>query len=67
MNYIWKYKKPGGFAPSGISNIGFVGPYNPNNTSGKTSFTVIVFQGSGGETRIDNNSNGDNILYDSGQ
>ena len=67
--HIWIYIGNGTLAnpdtyPAGLtSRIGFTGLYNNQGTSGVTTFTVQVFQGSGGETNIDNNFDGETITY----
>jgi protocatechuate 3,4-dioxygenase beta subunit len=60
--FIWKYKGTS-FPTGGASKIGFYGLYNSNSTDGETNFTVQVFQGSGGESQVTNNSDAEILLY----
>jgi len=62
--YIWKYTSTGGLFPgNGSSKIGYIGSYDPNNTDGQSTFSVQVFQGSGGETNQTNNTDSDLLIY----
>ncbi len=61
--YIWKYIGNGNFPAGGSSTFGFVGSYDPNNTEGKTNFSVQVYQGSGGESLTTDNADVDVLLY----
>jgi hypothetical protein len=62
--YIWKYIGTGGTFPAfGSSKFGYVGTYNPNDTDGQTTFSVQIFQGSGGENNTTNNTDSDNLIY----
>jgi|GEM_PF-1485085 len=51
------------FGALGVSQLGFIGNYNPNNTDGQTSFTIQIFGGSGGETNSLNNADSESLLY----
>ena len=62
--YIWKYTANSSLFPSGgASKIGYIGSYDPNNTDGQSTFSVQVFQGSGGETNQTNNTDSDLLIY----
>lgn len=62
--YIWKYVGTGGIYPGGgNSTFGYIGSYDPNNTDGQSTFSVQVFQGSGGETNQTNNTDSDLLIY----
>ena len=62
--YIWKYTATGAVFPAlGSSKIGYIGTYDPNNTDGQSTFSVQVFQGSGGETNQNNNTDSDLLIY----
>ncbi|MBL7773540.1 MAG: hypothetical protein JNM95_11810 [Chitinophagaceae bacterium] len=62
--YIWKYIPNGSIFPaSGQSKFGYVGIYDPNNTDGETTFSVQIFQGSGGETNLINNTDSELLIY----
>jgi len=62
--YIWKYTATGAVFPAlGSSKIGYIGTYDPNNTDGQSTFSVQVFQGSGGETNQVNNTDSDLLIY----
>jgi len=61
--HIWEYTAVSGFPVGGISRIGFIGSYNPNNTDGQTTLTVQIFGGSGGEINALNNSDSESLLY----
>ncbi len=62
--YIWKYVGTGGVYPAGAaSTFGYIGAYDPNNTDGQSTFSVQVFQGSGGETNQTNNTDSDLLIY----
>lgn len=61
--YVWKYIGNPTFPASGTSKFGYVGTYNPNNTDGVTTFSVQIFQGSGGETNLTNNTDSEDLLY----
>ena len=62
--YIWKYIGTGGLYPAlGDSYLGYTGFYNPNNTDGKSTFSVQIFQGSGGETNQNNNTSSTVLVY----
>jgi hypothetical protein len=62
--YIWQYTGTGGLFPgNGSSTIGYIGTYDPNNTDGQSTFSVQIFQGSGGETNQTNNTDSDLLIY----
>ena len=62
--YIWKYVGTGGIYPgSGLSRIGYIGTYDPSNTDGQSTFSVQVFQGSGGENNPNNNTASAVLVY----
>ncbi len=62
--YVWRYTANGGLFPSGgTSTIGYIGTYDPNNTDGQSTFSVQVFQGSGGETNQLNNTDSELLIY----
>ncbi|HNB81476.1 MAG TPA: SdrD B-like domain-containing protein, partial [Chitinophagaceae bacterium] len=61
--YVWKYIGSVAFPALSSSKIGFLGSYNPNQTDGETTFSVQVFQGSGGETNFTNNTDSEILLY----
>ncbi|MEZ5045831.1 MAG: SdrD B-like domain-containing protein [Chitinophagaceae bacterium] len=61
--YIWQYIGQSTFPPLGSSKFGYVGTYDPHNTDGITTFSVQIFQGSGGETNLNNNTDSENLLY----
>ncbi|MEZ5047792.1 MAG: SdrD B-like domain-containing protein [Chitinophagaceae bacterium] len=61
--YIWQYIGNSTFPPLGQSKFGYVGTYNPNNTDGVTTFSVQIYQGSGGEINLSNNTDSENLLY----
>ncbi|MBK7764286.1 MAG: hypothetical protein IPI46_13235 [Bacteroidetes bacterium] len=61
--YVWKYIGATAFPAGGFSKLGFIGPYNPNETDGETSFGVQIFQGSGGEDNFTNNTDSEVLIY----
>ncbi len=62
--YIWQYTGTGGTFPAmGSSKLGYIGTYDPSNTDGQSTFSVQIFQGSGGETNQVNNTDSDLLLY----
>jgi len=61
--YVWKYVGASVFPANGSSKLGFIGSYDPNSTDGATTFSVQIFQGSGGETNITNNTDSENLIY----
>ena len=62
--YIWKYTANASLFPSGgSSKIGYIGTYDPNNTDGQSTFSVQIFQGSGGETNQTNNTDSELLIY----
>jgi hypothetical protein len=61
--YVWKYVGGSVFPALGSSKFGFLGPYDPNQTDGSTTYSVQIFQGSGGETNITNNTDSEVLIY----
>ncbi|MBK7764288.1 MAG: hypothetical protein IPI46_13245 [Bacteroidetes bacterium] len=61
--YVWQYVGATAFPGGTSSKLGFLGPYNPNQTDGETSYGVQVFQGSGGESNIVNNTDSEVLIY----
>lgn len=61
--YVWKYTGAATFPAGGSSKLGFIGSYDPSQTDGATTFSVQIFQGSGGETNITNNTDSENLIY----
>jgi hypothetical protein len=62
--YIWKYIANAEVFPgNGQSKFGYVGVYDPNNTDGETTFSVQIFQGSGGENNLLNNTDSELLIY----
>lgn len=61
--YVWKYIGATAFPAGGSSRFGFIGTYDPNSTDGATTFSVQIFQGSGGETNFTNNTDSEVLLY----
>ncbi|MBK9928670.1 MAG: carboxypeptidase regulatory-like domain-containing protein [Saprospiraceae bacterium] len=57
----WQYN--GIFPAYGIKKLGFNGIYNNQGTSGYTTFTTAVVQGSGGEINFSNNSAGQTLFF----
>jgi hypothetical protein len=61
--YIWKYVGAPTFPAGGQSKFGYVGVYDPSNTDGETTFSVQIFQGSGNENNLVNNTDSELLLY----
>lgn len=61
--YVWKFIGAAAFPGGSDSKIGFLGNYDPSQTDGETSFNVQIFQGSGGELNITNNTDSEILLY----
>jgi len=61
--YVWKYVGSTPFPAWGFSKLGFIGPYNPNETDGATTFSIQIFQGSGGEDVLTNNTDSEVLVY----
>ena len=61
--YVWKYIGQSTFPALGSSKFGYAGVYDPNNTDGVTTFSVQIFQGSGGETNLTNNTDSEELIY----
>jgi hypothetical protein len=61
--YIWKYVGATTFPAGGTSRFGYYGLYDPNDTDGETTFSVQIFQGSGGETNQTNNTDSEVLIY----
>ncbi|HNB82332.1 MAG TPA: hypothetical protein PLP14_09560, partial [Chitinophagaceae bacterium] len=61
--YVWKYVGATAFPGGGQSKFGFIGPYDPNQTDGATTYSVQVYQGSGGENIITNNTDSEVLIY----
>ena len=61
--HIWQYTGTTTFPAAGTSNFGFIGTYDPSNTDGETTFSVQIFEGSGGEVNLINNTDSENLLY----
>ncbi|MBK7764375.1 MAG: hypothetical protein IPI46_13695 [Bacteroidetes bacterium] len=61
--YVWKFTGASAFPGGSESKIGFLGNYDPSQTDGETSFNVQIFQGSGGELNITNNTDSEILLY----
>lgn len=49
----------------GISSFGFEGVYDPQGTSGQTTFTITLLSGSGGELDGTNNADAETLNYQS--
>jgi hypothetical protein len=61
--YVWKYIGNPTFPANGSSKFGYAGVYDPNNTDGVTTFSVQIFQGSGGEINLTNNTDSEELIY----
>ncbi|MBL7771792.1 MAG: hypothetical protein JNM95_02885 [Chitinophagaceae bacterium] len=61
--YIWKYVGAATFPANGQSKFGYVGTYDPSNTDGETTYSVQIFQGSGGELNLVNNTDSELLIY----
>ncbi|MBK8685483.1 MAG: hypothetical protein IPN26_11060 [Bacteroidetes bacterium] len=61
--YVWKYIGNPTFPANGSSKFGYAGTYDPNNTDGTTTFSCQIFQGSGGEINLTNNTDSEELIY----
>jgi hypothetical protein len=61
--YVWKYVGGATFPAAGSIKFGYLGSYDPNQTDGVTTFSAQVFQGSGGEINLSNNTDSEVLLY----